>query len=97
MAGLFTRVSSAISASIHDALDGVESPDSVIRQLIRESTDNITRARTLAIEAVASEKRLGNEIEQHELSMDKWATAAKSAMNEADEHGARHALSKKIE
>ena len=97
MAGLFTRVSSAISASIHDALDGAESPDSVIRQLIRESTDNITRARTLAIEAVASEKRLGNEIEQHELSMDKWASAAKSAMSEANEDGARHALGKKIE
>lgn len=29
--------------------------------------------------------------------MDKWATAARSAMERADEDGARHALGKKIE
>lgn len=64
MAGIFTRVSSAITAGIHDALDSAESPDSMIRQLVRESTDSITRVRTLAIEAVASEKQLGSEIKQ---------------------------------
>lgn len=97
MAGLLKRISSAVSASVHDALDSAESPDSVIRQLIRESSDNVTRARTLTVEAVASEKRLGQEIEQSESAALKWKDAAKAAMATGDEDSARTALAKKIE
>lgn len=97
MTGILNRLGSAISASIHDALDKVETPDSVIKQLVRDSTDNITRARTLAIDAVASEKRLAGEISKLEASITALADDARSTFANGDESAARSALERKIE
>lgn len=97
MTGIISRLGSAISSHLHDVLDKAETPDSVISQLVRESTDNITRARTVAIEAVASEKRLANDIGKLTASVTTWAAAAKTAMENNDENAARIALENKIE
>ncbi|MFK7996517.1 MAG: PspA/IM30 family protein [Granulosicoccus sp.] len=97
MTGIVSRFGSAISSHLHDMLDRAESPDAVISQLVRESTDNITRARTLAIDAVASEKRLANDIGKLEASVVSWTAAVREAMESQDEEAARIALGKKIE
>lgn len=97
MASILSRLGTAISSGIHDALDKAETPDSVVNQLVRESTDNITRARTLAIEAVASEKRLAKDISALEESVATWNDAAKRSMENDDETAARTALDKKFE
>lgn len=97
MSGLFRRISSVLSAAAHDTLDSVESPDAKIRQLVRESSDNITRVRTLAIEAVASEKSLGTRLTSHRQQASEWNETARSAMEKGDEDQARLALARKIE
>lgn len=96
MAGLFKRVSNAVSSSIHELLDSGERPDAIARQLVRETTRKVARIRTLAIEAVASEKQLAKDIAAQTSLVDSSQLSASRAMIDGNEAAARAALAQKI-
>jgi phage shock protein A len=97
MPNIFKRISDIVAANINDLIDRVEDPERMIKQLIREMEENICQAKEGVIEAVASEKQLGMEVESHRRQVQDWQRKAETALREGKEELARSALARKKE
>lgn len=96
MAGLLKRLKDVISAESHDILDAHESPDKIARQLVRDVSDKVSAAQKLTIDAVASEKQLAKQLNEHSTRCEHAQKAAEAALKAEDELGARRALEEKL-
>jgi len=97
MANLFKRISDVIAANLNELIDRVEDPERMIKQIIREMEDNISRAKERAIEAIASEKQLQKDLEHHRIQSAAWLNKAEQALAADKEELARAALTRKKE
>lgn len=97
MGNLFQRISDVISANINDLIDRVEDPERMIKQIIREMEENIRMAREGVVNAIAGEKQLGRELEQHRRKAKQWRKKAEAALRADNEDLARAALARKQE
>ncbi|MCP4109633.1 MAG: PspA/IM30 family protein [Desulfobacteraceae bacterium] len=95
MAGFFRRIIDIIKANINDLIDRVEDPELMIKKVILEMEDNISRARESLSEAVASEKQLACELNYHRCQSENWLDRAEKAMRDGNEELARTALERK--
>ncbi len=95
MAGLFRRIIDIIKANINDLIDRVEDPELMIKKVIREMEDNISRARESLSDAIASEKHLTRELNHHRSQSENWLNRAEKAMRTGNEELARTALERK--
>ena len=89
---LFKRINDVICANINDLLDRVEDPERMIKQIIREMEMNISNAREGVVEAVASEKQLGKELDSHRDKAEEWRARGEQALRAGNEALAREAL-----
>ena len=97
MANMFKRISDVISANLNDLIDRVEDPERMIKQIIREMEENISKAKEGVIEAIASEKQLQKDLEQHRRQSSEWQKKAEEALQVDKEELARAALMRKKE
>ncbi|HEV8714322.1 MAG TPA: PspA/IM30 family protein [Candidatus Binatia bacterium] len=97
MASIFQRISDVISANLNDLIDRVEDPERMIKQIIREMEENISKAKAGVIEAIASEKQLQKDLEQHRRQSAEWQQKAEEALQANKEELARAALMRKKE
>jgi phage shock protein A len=97
MASIFKRISDVISANLNDLIDRVEDPERMIKQIIREMEENISKAKEGVIEAIASEKQLQKDLEQHRQQSAEWQRKAEEALLANKEELARAALMRKKE
>ena len=97
MVNLFKRISDVVSANLNDLVDRVEDPERMIKQLIREMEENVSRAREGVIDAVASEKQLARELENQRQHAENWQQRARQALESGNEMLAREALLRKQE
>ena len=97
MANIFKRISDVLSANLNDLIDRVEDPERMIKQIIREMEENISKAREGVIEAVTSEKQLQKDLEQHRRQSAEWQEKAEQALQMNKEELARAALIRKKE
>lgn len=97
MANMFKRISDVISANLNDLIDRVEDPERMIKQIIREMEENISKAKEGVIEAIASEKQLQKDLEQHRRQSSEWQKKAEEALQVDKEELARAALIRKKE
>jgi phage shock protein A len=97
MASMFKRISDVISANLNDLIDRVEDPERMIKQIIREMEENISKAKAGVIEAIASEKQLQKDLEQHRRQSAEWQKKAEEALLVNKEELARAALMRKKE
>lgn len=97
MASIFKRISDVISANLNDLIDRVEDPERMIKQIIREMEENISKAKEGVIEAIASEKQLQKDLEQHRRQSAEWQKKAEEALLVNKEELARAALMRKKE
>ena len=97
MASMFKRISDVISANLNDLIDRVEDPERMIKQIIREMEENIGKAKEGVIEAIASEKQLQKDLEQHRRQSAEWQKKAEEALLVNKEELARAALMRKKE
>ncbi len=95
MAGLFRRIIDIIRANINDLIDRVEDPELMIRKVIREIEENISRARQGMTDAMVSEKQLALELDHHRSQSENWLTRAEKAMRAGNDELARAALERK--
>lgn len=96
MAGLLKRLKDVVSSEAHDMLDKHESPDRIVRQLVRDATEKVTAGQKLTVDAVASEKQLSKQVAEHEAHLEKAQQSAQLALQNEDELGARRALENKL-
>ena len=97
MANLFRRINDIITANINDLIDRVEDPELMIKQMIREMEENIARAKEGVIDAIAGEKQLSKDLEQHRRLSSEWTKKAEDALHANREDLARAALMRKKE
>ncbi len=97
MTNIFKRINDVINANINDLIDKVEDPERMIKQIIREMEENIRYSKEGVISAIASEKRLFRELEQHRVKFEEWQNKAEVAMKRDNEELARAALGQKKE
>ena len=97
MTNIFKRINDIISANINDLIDRVEDPERMIKQIIREMEDNITRAKEGVIDAIASEKQLLKDLDSQRRQSAEWLKKAEGALQAEQEDMARVALTRKKE
>ena len=97
MPSIFKRINDVITANINELIDRVEDPERMIKQIIREMEDNIRKAKEGVIEAIASEKQLQKDLENHRRQSAEWLKRAEEALQATKEDLARAALARKKE
>jgi phage shock protein A len=97
MTSLFKRINDVLSANINELIDRVEDPDRMVKQIIREMEDNISKAKEGVVEAIASEKQLQKELENNQKQVADWLGKAQTALQHDNEELARAALARKKE
>ena len=95
--GLFKRISDIISANLNDMTEGLEDPETMLKQAIREMEHSIEDATTETVKIVASEKLLSKELNHNEGQAQEWQRRAEKALDAGDDDLARKALSRKQE
>lgn len=97
MGTLFKRINDVITANINDLIDQVEDPEKMIKQIILEMEENISAAKEGVVDAIASEKRLQQDVDRHRTQSEEWQEKARAALKEGNEELARTALLRKNE
>jgi phage shock protein A len=97
MTNIFKRINDVMTANLNDLIDKVEDPERMIKQIIREMEDNISRVRDSVVEAIASEKQLQKELENNQKLSAEWLGKAETALQNNNEELARAALARKKE
>ena len=95
--GLFKRISDIISANLNDLVEGLEDPERLLRQAIREMEESISEVTRQTAKAMANEKTLSRELERNRQQVAQWQSRAESAVEADDDELARKALSRKNE
>jgi len=65
MPSIFQRINDVLTANINDLIDRVEDPERMVKQIIREMEAHIAASRDGVLDAMASEKKLLKELEDH--------------------------------
>jgi phage shock protein A len=95
--GLFKRISDIISANLNDMTEGLEDPETMLKQAIREMEQSIEEATKETVKVVASEKLLRKELSNNETQARDWERRAEQAVDSGDDDLARKALLRKQE
>jgi phage shock protein A len=97
MTHIFKRINDVISANINDLIDRVEDPERMIKQIIREMEENISKAREGVVDSITSEKLLQKELESNQKQSAEWLGKAETALLNNNDELARSALARKKE
>lgn len=95
--GIFGRISDIFKANVNDALDNMEDPEKMIKQMVIEMQEAIAKATSGLATAMAQEKKLERDYKQHQKAAENWEQKAMQALNAGNEDLARKALAKKAE
>ena len=95
--GLFKRISDIISANLNDMTEGLEDPEKMLRQAVREMEQSIADATQETAKVLANEKLLMKELASNRQQALDWQTKAEKAVDAGDDGLARRALSRKQE
>lgn len=95
--GIFGRISDIFKANVNDALDKMEDPEKMIKQMVIEMQEAIAKATSGLATAMAQEKKLERDFKVHQEAANNWEQKAMQALNAGNEDLARQALSKKAE
>jgi phage shock protein A len=95
--GLFKRISDIISANLNEMTEGLEDPERMLKQAIREMEQSIADATQETAKVLANEKLLAKELANNERQVDDWGRKAEQAVGSGDDNLARKALGRKQE
>jgi len=94
---IFSRISDIVAANVNALLDKAEDPEKMIAQIIREMREALERARQHGAGAIATERQLARELNEHRNQAAFWQDRARRALTENREDLARQALERRIE
>lgn len=95
--GIFGRISDIFKSNVNDALDNLEDPEKMIKQMVIEMQEAIAKATSGLATAMAQEKKLERDMKQYQEASASWEQKATAALNAGNEDLARKALQKKAE
>jgi len=95
--GIFGRIADIFKANINDLLDKAEDPEKMIKQMVLEMQESVTKATSGLAQAMAQEKKLQRDYEKFVALSNDWKGKAAQALQAGNEDLARKALAKKAE
>jgi phage shock protein A len=93
--GIFKRIADIFKANVNDALDKAEDPAKMIKLMVIEMQESLTKATASLAKAMAQERKLKNEYEKYLSLSEQWKQKAAAALQQGREDLARQALQKK--
>ena len=94
--GTFSRISNVVRAEVDDALNKIEDPKKMVRQMVLDMEDALDDAVVAVAQAMANEKLLARRIVQKREESALWARKAEDVMDAGEEELARKALFQKV-
>lgn len=89
---IFSRIKEMVTASINEMLDGIEDPETMINQIIREMDQSILSMRQTTTNALAAEKLARRRLTGVEHELTKIEAQVATAVERGDDVSARAAL-----
>ncbi len=93
--GIFSRITDVFKSNVNDALDRVEDPEKMLKQMVIEMEESVNKTTLAVAQAIANEKNLERKLEKARIDKDEWEKKAMQAMHANREDLARAALEKK--
>lgn len=93
--GIFSRITDVFKSNVNDALDRVEDPEKMLKQMVIEMEESVNKTTLAVAQAIANEKNLERKLEKARVDKDDWEKKAMQAMQANREDLARAALEKK--
>ena len=93
--GFFDRLSRLVRANLNDLVGKAEDPLKILDQSMSDMQDDLVKLRQAVAMAIASQKRLQNQLEQSESQIKSWYERAELALRKTEEDLAREALSRR--
>jgi phage shock protein A len=94
---IFSRISDIISANLNDMIDGLENPEKMLRQAVREMETTIDNSRESIAKMMASQKMINRELEKNRQQVPMWVGRAETAVADNNDELARKAIARKQE
>ncbi|NIA07020.1 MAG: hypothetical protein GWP14_05200 [Actinobacteria bacterium] len=94
---IFSRISDIISANLNDMVEGMEDPEKMLKQAVREMESTIAQAKESTAKAMAGQKLLTRELDKNRGQASLWADRAKTAIADSNDDLARKAIARKQE
>ncbi|MGE5190946.1 MAG: PspA/IM30 family protein [Deltaproteobacteria bacterium] len=95
--GIFRRVSDIVSANLNEMVEKFESPETMLRQAIREMDAAVARTMEAAARVIADERLLESQLLRHREESAGLYRRARESLLGGNEAGARRALSRRNE
>jgi phage shock protein A len=89
---LFRRIGDIVAANLNDLVDRFEDPEVMLKQAIREMETMIEVATGAAARAIAGERILARDLQDHERNVRRWNERAEVAVEHGDDNLARQAI-----
>lgn len=93
--GVFSRMTDILKSNINEVLDRAEDPEKMIRQMVREMEEAVSKATASVGTAVANQKRLERQYKEKEDQVGEWQGKAERAVEAGEDDLARRALERK--
>lgn len=93
--GIFSRITDIFKANINDVLDQAEDPEKMIKLMVLEMQEALTKSTSSLAQAMGNEKRLERQYLQLQSSSEDMQTKAMTALKAGNEPLAKTALTKK--
>jgi len=92
---MFSRIADVFKANVNDALDKVEDPEKMIKQMVIEMEESVNKTTLAVAQAIANEKSLEKKLEKAKSDSKDWEQKAMQALQAGREDLAKAALEKK--
>jgi phage shock protein A len=93
--GLFDRISRVLRANLNDLVSKAEDPEKILEQSLIDMQEDLVQLRQAVATAIASQKRLEQQMNQAQSNANTWYQRAQLALQKGQEDLAREALSRK--
>ena len=93
--GIFSRMTDIIKSNINELLDRAEEPEKMIRQMVREMEEAVSKATASVGTAVANQKRLERQYNEKMAQVEEWQRKAERSVEAGEDDLARRALERK--
>lgn len=93
--GIFSRIADIFKANINDTLDRAEDPEKMIKLMVVEMQEALTKSTSALAQAMGNEKRLERQYQQLQSSSEDMQSKAMTALKAGNESLAKTALVKK--
>jgi len=95
--GILSRMKTVFKSEVNSALDKVEDTEKMLNQTIVDMQEQLAKAKQQVAVAIADEKRLQRQHDEHQRQTEEWMSKAKLAVEKGNDELAKAALERKVE